>query len=505
MKKNSISFRAVRSGSYLHRFFLGKKNNSRTRSRCRSVGKAAVALAASAGMSLTAAAQCSTFKNADAANPLRNAVPSGRNVKAIDFVDIDGDGDLDCYVRYAGQLPPVLFSNIGTASHPVYRQNNVTGFKGVDLPSPTEYMQFVDIDNDGDYDCFMSDYTIFAFNTVGIRFYKNTGTPSQPQFTEDEADNPVSFFRSPSFVPFRFADIDGDGDYDFYGNFHYSYATYGNTYTYLNTGTKGAPVYTYYFFPGDRDINLSRTYYDWNKDGLPDYFGFDNDNHVSYYQNTGTIAQPAYVQVTEGGRVFTNGAPYRLQDLNQDGAPEAFSNKGHYSTVSPLAVIKDSLVGNGTQSAVMLSSLYQSADYQYKWERNGVVIPAADKAFIYATQPGYYTLSVTNACGTSISLVYRVSNNSLLATGAEKSGFVVSELGAIGVKAYPNPFSSAFTLQLTGKPCTVKITDMGGRVLLSQTTSATTLQTGFNLKAGTYMVEVWQDKKVIDRIKVIKE
>ena len=504
MKKANLSFRAVRSGSYLHRFFLGKKINNRTRGNRWLSGKAAVVLTASVSLSLAAAAQCSTFKNADAANPLRNVVPAGRNVKAIDFVDIDGDGDLDCYVRYAAQLPPVLFSNVGTATHPVYKQNNVTGFKGVDLPTPTEYMQFVDIDNDGDYDCFISDYTSRAFRTVGIRYYKNTGTASQPQFTEDEADNPVAFFGSPSFVPFRFADIDGDGDYDFYGNFHYTYADYGNTYTYLNTGTKGAPVYTYYFFPGDRDISLSRTYYDWNKDGLPDYFGFDNDNNVSYYQNTGTIAQPAYMHVTAGAPVFTNGAPYRLSDLNQDGAPEVFSNKGHYSTVSPLAVIKDSLVSNGTKTAVMLSSRYQSADYQYKWERNGVVIPAADKAFIYATQPGFYALYVTNGCGTGISLLYRVSDNSVMTAGADKTSFVVNDIATIGIKAYPNPFVSAFTLQLTGKPCTVKITDMAGRVLPSQTTSATTLQTGGKMKAGSYTIEVWQANQMIYKTTIIK-
>ena len=66
MKKVILSFRVLRPGSYLHRYFFGKAK--------RRVRNVAVGVAASIVVNFTASAQCNTFRNADAANPLRSVL-----------------------------------------------------------------------------------------------------------------------------------------------------------------------------------------------------------------------------------------------------------------------------------------------------------------------------------------------------------------------------------------------------------------------------------------------
>src|SRR4051794_34184355 len=74
------------------------------------------------------------------------------------FVDIDRDGDLDCFTgEYAnGQLSKIYFyRNDGTTKTPSFKQitgiNNPLGKIGANtLTIP----YFIDIDADGDYDCF---------------------------------------------------------------------------------------------------------------------------------------------------------------------------------------------------------------------------------------------------------------------------------------------------------------------------------------------------------------
>lgn len=504
MKKTSFSFRAVRGGSYLHHFFLGKMNSRRLR-------KAAMGVAASVCVSMAASAQCDTFRNADAANPLLSVFPKDKTIAGFAFADIDGDGDQDVYVDFLGKPKDhfdvlYLYKNVGTKTHPVFEEDTHTGFGRQRAGGQNGQMQFVDIDGDGDLDYYTSDSTGNYYNgTAGIVFFKNTGTPQQPRFINGPDDFLPPLTGSHFTQPFTFADVDGDGDYDFYAAYidRYYYESFYQR-VYVNTGTKQKPEFSEdkYVLSGD-DGFLYRNYYDWNRDGLLDYFTIYNlGDFYGYYKNTGNNKIPAYVRADSESPVFQNGVPYRFADLNGDGFAEVFDFSAHYSTLAPVAVIRDSVLANGNKA---LYSVNHSAGYTYRWELNGKTIAGATKYYIIPKQPGIYTLYVSDECGTGVSLncVFIKTNIAPALTDSRVTGS--ANINGITAKAYPNPFISTITLQLTGNPCTVQVVDVAGRVLLSQTTSAASLQVGQSLKAGTYIVQVWQGKEMIYKAAIVKQ
>ena len=244
-------------------------------------------------------------------------------------------------------------------------------------------------------------------------------------------------------------------------------------------------MFSNYSIYDQNDGALNRTYYDWNKDGLLDYFDIYNyTNYHVYYQNTGIKNDvPHYIQDNANGPTFTNGVPYRMIDLNNDGEPEVFTADAHYSTLAPVAVIQDTIVRKDGNSITVLESTNRSGSYTYRWEYNGKTIAGATNYFLVPKQPGTYTLFVTGECGTGVSLNYELKNNNATYENISE-GFLAAQWNAVGIKAYPNPFINAITLTLPGSLCTVKITDMAGRVLLTQSTSALNSTNSRETKSG---------------------
>lgn len=81
--------------------------------------------------------------------------------------------------------------------------------------------------------------------------------------------------------------------------------------------------------------------------------------------------------------------------------------------------------------------------------------------------------------------------------------------GGIEVKAYPNPFRNGFTVQLPLTPgmqqSVLRITDLAGRVWLTQTITSGSVTTGKSLPAGTYALQVWQGGTCIYRSTLLKQ
>jgi hypothetical protein len=128
------------------------------------------------------------------------------------FADLDDDGDLDLLVGDLASLTPRYFENTGDAASPSFTErigaaNPFDGFAiGYSL-RPT----LVDIDGDGDIDCFVGE----KYST--IHFFENTGTAAIPAFVERlDGDNPLNgILPATSYVPTpTFVDFDGDGDFD---------------------------------------------------------------------------------------------------------------------------------------------------------------------------------------------------------------------------------------------------------------------------------------------------
>ncbi|MCG8412533.1 MAG: VCBS repeat-containing protein, partial [Bacteroidales bacterium] len=127
------------------------------------------------------------------------------------FIDFDNDGDLDLYMDNISDFYPPpnrLFINAGTSTNPKFQQTALAAF---DIPLILGSVdEFVDIDGDGDLDMFHTYY----FNP--IQMYKNIGSATEPIFQlQDDANNPLSDISGSGDINnMDFSDIDGDGDFD---------------------------------------------------------------------------------------------------------------------------------------------------------------------------------------------------------------------------------------------------------------------------------------------------
>ncbi len=201
------------------------------------------------------------------------------------FVDIDKDGDMDLFVgRDTAGL--AYYRNTGTATNPVYtfvQHNPFTLNSNTTLGD----VAFVDINNDGDLDAFVSD------STGNTQYFQNIGTATNPNFTTP-ITNPFGLADVGSNGSIAFADLDGDGDQDamignLLGNFRY----------FRNTGTASSPSFTYV---GQDPFGLAEVgdaavpeFADLDGDGDLDLLAGREDGQFSYFQNIGSTTTPNFV------------------------------------------------------------------------------------------------------------------------------------------------------------------------------------------------------------------
>ena len=159
----------------------------------------------------------------DGGGLLTNIFSGGHNNLEHQFVDIDGDGDLDLFYLDSDQTFG-WFENIGNKYNPDFRYS-LTKTEGINF---SNWFYFVDIDADGDED-------YFTGNSDVISFYRNEGTTTLAQFVLAE-DTVKDVNSSPIYSEFGsnpiFVDIDNDGDFDFITGNSVGTLTY-----YENSGT----------------------------------------------------------------------------------------------------------------------------------------------------------------------------------------------------------------------------------------------------------------------------
>jgi len=364
-------------------------------------------------------------------NPLKNfSIPLNRESHPF-FIDIDKDGDLDCFSgEYTnGELSKIYYyRNDGTNKYPVFKQ--ITGTANpLDkvLANTLSIPYFIDIDGDRDYDCFIGDGY-----TGAIIYYKNIGSATHPEFEKQSAaTNPLSMvkFSASGVANPAFADIDGDGDYDCL-----VIDEAGSENYFENTGTAKEPVFVH-ANSGDPFHSLESqkgiynvSFEDWDQDGLIDLFV-----NTTYYKNVGAKTKPSFARATEDEPIFQNQSadkytytPLRWVDLHNDGNVEVFQGK-------------------------------------------------TDGSF------SFQTLS---------------SNN--------KEDIVSSR---ILINIFPNPSKEEFALNIpTTSTATsvIRVTDLQGKLLLTQITHNGSIKFGKELKPGVYIVQVMQNNKVVYNQKIIK-
>ena len=234
-------------------------------------------------------------------NPFDNVDKLGSDL--ITLTDIDGDSDLDLlFGSYYGIL---YYENTGTTENAVFEDRN-GGIVYTYIPVPG----FVDIDNDGDFDMFITGYDVSTYD-MKVNFFKNTGTNLAPVFVQQFGiDNPMNDFSLNTYINYpEFADIDNDGDFDLILGTQYQY---GNPYAeliqyYKNTGTAAAPVFELQTGV-DNPFSAITGYYAFNSlvdidnDGDIDLFRgsvyFTGDETLSFYRNTGSASAAVFESQT---------------------------------------------------------------------------------------------------------------------------------------------------------------------------------------------------------------
>ena len=223
---------------------------------------------------------------------LNHPFHGGFNLPRPQLIDIDGDQDLDLFVQErTGHIK--YFENTGTPTEPSFTWRS-DQYHGLDVG---EWYRFVDLDQDGDYD--LIGETIFSY----IRFFRNEGTATSPSFAAPLDSLPdfegVPLFMDRQNIP-TITDLDCDGKLDmFIGRVS------GTVLHYESTGpdATGLPRFR---LVTDRfeDIEIvsmfatlhganALSFHDIDQDGDQDLFWGDFfEAGILLIPNTGTCAEP---------------------------------------------------------------------------------------------------------------------------------------------------------------------------------------------------------------------
>ncbi|MBL7076669.1 MAG: VCBS repeat-containing protein [Kiritimatiellae bacterium] len=237
-------------------------------------------------------------------------------------LQIGGMGDLDLDLFVSGSSGTILHrENIGTPSVPAWGPNvspwaGVTyGYSGYGAPA------FVDIDSDGDQDLFLGGWQVGQ-----VKYYENSGTLASPNMVLIDADwNTVRHTLSRP----TFADIDADGDFDFFTGGQDGYIQFMP-----NTGTPSEPSWGALdsMWMGLRvcrnnDTNevyhyIAPAFADIDADGDLDLFvGRYDPGDITMFENVGTALAPAWAAGVDpygGINVGSSSAP-TFGDIDADG------------------------------------------------------------------------------------------------------------------------------------------------------------------------------------------
>ncbi|WP_297325751.1 FG-GAP-like repeat-containing protein [Nitrosomonas sp.] len=249
------------------------------------------------------------------------------------FVDIDGDGDLDAFENN------LYFENTGTGINPFFTSHGGLGNAanlGFGL-SPT----FVDIDGDGDLDAFIGQSYFGGIDGVeggDVLFIENTGTANIWNFSTTAVTNPFGLTDVGNFASPAFVDIDHDNDLDaFVGD------SSGNTLFYRNTGTVSNSVFA---APQTNPFGLTDVgYY-----ARPIFVDIDNDNDLDifvndlFFKNTGTVNNPVFAAPQADAFGLTSSPTFI--DVDHDGDQDAFSGTFFYRNMGTADTPVFSFEGN---------------------------------------------------------------------------------------------------------------------------------------------------------------
>ena len=249
---------------------------------------------------------------------------------AINFIDLDGDGDLDLSWGDYFQQSLYIVWNIGSSDYPNMDLINISSQYPINDPvfSAGQNMPtFTDIDLDGDPDLFLSVLSgAYGSQTVNnFIFYENLGSPISPLFeyrTHDFLQGiDLLTYTSPTFY-----DIDDDGDIDLFigTKSDPSQPSWsGKVHFFLNIGTPNQPHFQLQSENIFEDIigyNLAPTFGDVDGDGVVDAIIGDSNGYLHYFIGEGEY-QFNYMGLLDDVDLSGNSDPV-LIDSDSDGQLE---------------------------------------------------------------------------------------------------------------------------------------------------------------------------------------
>jgi hypothetical protein len=238
-------------------------------------------------------------------NPLTNpfSLTNAGGFNSPVFVDIDNDGDLDCFSGL-GSGQTAYYKNNGTVSFPSFASWQLANIFGIFDAGNNARPAFADIDFDGDYDLYLGE--------AGFRilFLRNTSATT-PNFNYI-SDNPAGISGLGSNVAPVFVDIDDDSDFDlFTGQLD------GNILFFRNIGTRFNPSWanslTNPYRLSDVGSRSKPAFSDIDKDGDYDIFIGNEAGDIIFFRNTGTKTNPSF------GTPLTN--PFGLSNVDNNSTP----------------------------------------------------------------------------------------------------------------------------------------------------------------------------------------
>ncbi|MCC6864761.1 MAG: T9SS type A sorting domain-containing protein [Ignavibacteria bacterium] len=227
------------------------------------------------------------------------------------FTDIDNDGDKDLFMGCDKSV--AFFRNTGSATIPEFTL--VTDSLPLNISNFNYSPTAGDLDNDG-----KKDLVIGYYASAKLRYFRNTGTVSNPVFTYTSSQLDT-FNLQQSSAP-CLADLDNDGDLDILAGSSSGKLTY-----YKNAGT--ASVFNFQLVSNNyAGVNVGNdaapNLGDLDGDGDLDLLVGNRQGKIVFYKNTGSISSPNFEFVTNnyaGISVFLNSAP-AIVDINNDSDPD---------------------------------------------------------------------------------------------------------------------------------------------------------------------------------------
>ena len=442
------------------------------------------------------------------ANPLRlagdgnkEAKHSGSTVMAFDY---DNSGVLDLVLGDVSFTNLVLLINGGTAPN----TNSAMISQDLAFPSNTTpaSMQlfpaafFVDVDFDNKRDLVVTaNARNISENETSIRYYKNIGSDSNPNFIYIDND----YFQNQMIdhgtgsVPVFF-DFDEDGLEDMFVANFYRYipvsAKESTIAYYKNTGTALAPEFTYIdynFLNLDQEnygLRTIPTFGDIDNDGDKDLILGREDGTLIYYENTstgsGSVFTTGQINYADNLGNPINVTAYsfpQLFDLNKDGLLDLIignkaGNIAYYKNIgtvnSPSFELSNANLGMVNVSTTLPDG-YATPHFFEVNNETKLFVGNIDGSLIYydsidnnLSPTDDFHLVATDYVGINVEAYSSVYVNDInndgnfnlfmgqdlggifhFETNPNSSAFINELNESYGISVYPNPFESTFTIE----------------------------------------------------------